>query len=70
MNSNFPGGVFSGQNDEFVSRYSSKVPVARMGDKKEMAAALLFLASEDSSYVTGQNLVVDGVVSHSLVTKK
>lgn len=60
VNSISPGGVFSGQNDEFVSRYSSKVPMARMGDKKEMAAALLFLASEDSSYVTGQNLVVDG----------
>ena len=50
----------SGQNEEFVSRYSAKVPMARMGERTEIAATLLFLVSEDSSYVTGQNIIVDG----------
>ena len=60
VNSISPGGVASGQNEEFVSRYSAKVPMARMGERTEIAATLLFLVSEDSSYVTGQNIIVDG----------
>ena len=51
VNSISPGGVFSGQNDEFVSRYSSKVPMARMGDKKEMAICLVLNADADLNKV-------------------
>lgn len=58
-----PGGVFSGQNDTFVASYANRVPMARMADKAEIASALLFLASPASSYVNGQELMVDGGLS-------
>jgi NAD(P)-dependent dehydrogenase (short-subunit alcohol dehydrogenase family) len=55
-----PGGVSSGQNSEFSDRYSERVPLGRMANADEMVPALLYLASEASSYVTGQVLAVDG----------
>jgi NAD(P)-dependent dehydrogenase (short-subunit alcohol dehydrogenase family) len=55
-----PGGVSSGQNSVFSERYSQRVPMGRMALAEEMTAPLLFLASEASSYVTGQVLAVDG----------
>lgn len=55
-----PGGVSSGQNSEFSQRYASRVPLGRMAEAGEMVPALLYLASDASSYVTGQVLAVDG----------
>lgn len=55
-----PGGVYSGQNEAFRERYSYRVPLGRMGDAEDMAGAMLFLASDASSYINGQNLIVDG----------
>jgi len=60
VNAISPAGVFDNQPDEFMKRYLPKVPMKRMMDKEELIGPLVFLLSDASSYVTGQNLIVDG----------
>jgi NAD(P)-dependent dehydrogenase (short-subunit alcohol dehydrogenase family) len=59
-NSLSPGGVLNGQGDEFVRRISSLIPMGRMAERDEYRAAIQFLCSDASSYMNGQNLVIDG----------
>jgi NAD(P)-dependent dehydrogenase (short-subunit alcohol dehydrogenase family) len=60
VNAISPGGVFNGQPDEFTEKLHSLIPMARMAHKDEYQGAVLFLCSDASSYMTGQNLIVDG----------
>ena len=55
-----PGGIARGQDEKFVNRYKERTPMKRMGTEEDMKGALLYLASNLSAYVTGQNLLVDG----------
>ena len=55
-----PGGVYTDQDEEFVRRLSSLIPLGRMANKDEYRSAVQFLSSDASLYLNGQNIVIDG----------
>ena len=55
-----PGGVLDNQSKSFLKKYNREVPMNRMAFKHEVANVIKFLISEKSSYITGQNIIVDG----------
>jgi NAD(P)-dependent dehydrogenase (short-subunit alcohol dehydrogenase family) len=60
VNAVTPGGVHNDQDPEFVRRYVALAPMGRMADRRDLVGIMLFLASDASSYCTGQNFIVDG----------
>ena len=60
VNALSPGGVFAGQPDEFVQRITRLIPLGRMAGLAEYRATVQYLCSDASSYMTGQNIVIDG----------
>ena len=55
-----PGGMYDNEVPSFVDKYSRKTPLGRMGKASEIVGAVIYLASDASSFVTGHNLIVDG----------
>lgn len=60
VNSVAPGGVLRNTQEPFLSRYVGRTPLRRMGSEEDMKGAIAYLASDLSSYVTGQCIAVDG----------
>lgn len=60
VNALSPGGVLGGQDEQFLGKFTARVPLRRMAENDDLTGPLLFLASDASRYVTGQELRVDG----------
>jgi len=60
VNSLSPGGVYNGQDPEFVRNYTARTMLGRMAEVEDLTAAVLYLVSDASKFVTGFNMVVDG----------
>jgi len=55
-----PGGLLSGQPQRFLENYNKKVPVGRMAKYDDIKGLIVFLASDASAYVNGENILMDG----------
>jgi len=59
-NALLPGGVYQSQDEEFVKSLTNLIPLGRMAHEDDYKAAIVFLVSDASSYMTGANLIMDG----------
>lgn len=55
-----PGGLYDGQHDSFVQKYVKKVPTGRMAGPDDIKGVIVFLASDASAYINGENILMDG----------
>lgn len=55
-----PGGIVNNQSKSFIKKYSSKTFLKRMGNKTDIYGLVKYLSTDESSYMTGQNLILDG----------
>lgn len=60
VNALSPGGVLNAQDNKFIDRLEHLIPMGRMARSNEYRGAVQFLCSDASSYLTGQNIVIDG----------
>jgi len=54
------GGIERGQSQTFKARYNARTPLGRLGTEIDVKGAVTYLASDLSSYMTGQNIILDG----------
>ena len=59
-NTIFPGGVSNNQDESFLKRIIRKIPQGRMANLEEYNGAIKFLLSDDSIYMNGSQLIIDG----------
>jgi len=59
-NSISPGGMVNGQNKSFLNNIGKLIPLGRLAKRNEFNSLILFLASNESSYITGSNIIIDG----------
>ena len=60
INTVSPGGILNNQDNKFISKYNNKTPINRMANPSEISELILFLSSEASSYILGQDILIDG----------
>ena len=60
VNSISPGGIFANQHEQFLKNYTKKVPLGRLANNDDIKGVVVFLASAASSYITGENILMDG----------
>lgn len=60
VNSISPGGLFANQPERFLENYTKKVPVGRMANNEDIKGVVVFLASQASAYINGENILMDG----------
>ncbi|OHB55974.1 MAG: short-chain dehydrogenase [Planctomycetes bacterium GWF2_50_10] len=60
VNSISPGGIFANQPERFLQNYTKKVPVGRMANNDDIKGPVVFLASQASAYINGENILMDG----------